>query len=46
MNRSSKEELATDQLLNAVYVAAHHDGLEKDAVLDVILKSLSGVGST
>jgi MoxR-like ATPase len=40
------DDLATDQLLNAIYLATYHEGLDKDQLLDVILKSLSGVGAT
>jgi MoxR-like ATPase len=41
-----RDDLATDQLLNAIYLATYHEGLEKEQLLDVILKSLSGPRAT
>jgi MoxR-like ATPase len=41
-----REDLATDQLLNAVYLATHHSGVEKGELLELLFKSLSGSGST
>lgn len=41
--RSDKQQLATDQLLNAVYLATRRTGVEKDlpALVDAIFRSLS-----
>ncbi len=47
LQRRSKETLATDQLLNAVYLATRGTGVERDldALLDAVLKSLGASGA-
>jgi MoxR-like ATPase len=42
----NQQDLATDQLLNAIYVATYHEGLEREELIEVIFKNLRGVGST
>jgi MoxR-like ATPase len=43
---SDGKDLATDQLLNAIYLATYHAGLEHSDLLNLILKNLTGAGST
>jgi MoxR-like ATPase len=43
---SEAKDLATDQLLNAIYLATYHEGLEHSELLNLILKNLTGAGST
>jgi MoxR-like ATPase len=46
-SKRGRDQLATDQLLNAVYLATYHPALgDKDKLIDVLFKGLSGFGST
>jgi MoxR-like ATPase len=47
LERRSKQTLATDQLLNAIYLATQVPGAQQDmdVLLDVILKSLGSLGN-
>ncbi|WNG37668.1 MoxR family ATPase [Archangium violaceum] len=47
LERRSKETLATDQLLNAIYLATRVPGVQQDmeTLQDVILKSLGSLGT-
>jgi MoxR-like ATPase len=40
------EDLATDQLLNAIYLSSYQSGVERERLLELVLKSLRGVGAT
>lgn len=44
--KSDSKDLATDQLLNAIFLATYHEGLERSDLMQLILKNLSGPGAT